>query len=89
MFVICFSFNQLIDDSARLYEILDRLSTSNNVQQIRKEVCNVLDLHPRFDNIFLNELIRIHNIARPSTDHSSSSLFTLLPCCCCCFKESH
>lgn len=62
---------------------MDRLSKSTHNQQVTKENFHSLELHPRYDRLFLDEYIRIHHIPNVTIGNPSGSPFPVSPCCHC------
>ncbi len=75
--------NSFVNMGHRLARILDRISKSNDNQQMTKEDFHSIDLDQRYDRLFLNEYIRIHHIPHVTISNTNSILFPLSPCCPC------
>ncbi|CAF2465007.1 unnamed protein product [Rotaria sp. Silwood2] len=76
------TLNSFINIGNRLSRLLNQLSQSNNNQQMTKENFDSIDLHQRYDRLFLNEYIRIHHIPNVIISNPSSTFFRVSPCCC-------
>ncbi len=82
-FFFFFSLNSFINIGNHLSRVLDRVSKSNDNQQMTKEDFHSIDLDQRYDHLFLNEYIRIHHIPHVTISNPNSNLFPCSPCCSC------
>ncbi|CAF0859692.1 unnamed protein product [Adineta steineri] len=77
------TLNSFINIGNRLSRLLDRLSKSNTNQQMSKDDFHSINLHQRYDRLFINEYIRIHHIPNVTISNPESILFPISPCCHC------
>ncbi|UJR23119.1 hypothetical protein I4U23_026140 [Adineta vaga] len=77
------TFNSFINIGNRLSRLLDRLSKSTTNYQMTKEDFQSINLHSRYDRLFISEYIRIHHIPHVIISISGLSLFPISPCCSC------
>ncbi len=82
-FSFFFSLNSFINIGNRLFRVLDRVSKSNDNQQMTKEDYHSIDFHQQYDRLFLDEYIRIHHIPHVTVSNPSSKLFSCSSCCPC------
>jgi len=66
-----------------LSQVINRLSQSTTNQQLNKDDFQTLDLHQRYDRLFLSEYIRLHQIENVTLSTPNSKFFPLTPCCPC------
>ena len=71
--------NSFINIGNRLSRVLDRVSKSNDQQQMTENDFQSVDLHQRYDRLFLNEYIRLHHIQHV-TINNPNSFFSCCPC---------
>jgi hypothetical protein len=79
-FFFFFSLNAFINIGNRLSRVLDRISKSNDHQQMSQNDFQSIDLHQHYDRLFLNEYIRIHHIPHVTLNNSNLFLFSCCPC---------
>lgn len=77
------TLNSFINMGNRISQVMDRVSQSTTNQQLNKDDFQSLDLHQRYDRLFLSEYIRLHNIPNVTISTPNTKLFPLLPCCPC------